>query len=76
VRPTLGSSVLTARNAAADAADLGVTPGTPMLVETRTIHDQHGEPVEFTTSAYVAERYALRVEFTVTVGPGRQADQP
>ncbi|MEY9930909.1 GntR family transcriptional regulator [Catenulispora sp. GP43] len=65
VRPTLGSSVLTARTAGDDAAGLGVTPGTPMLVETRTIHDQHGDPVEHTVSSYVADRYALKVEFSV-----------
>jgi GntR family transcriptional regulator len=65
VLPTLGSSLLTARTAGDDAVDLGVTPGTPMLVETRTIHDQDGNPVEHTVSSYVADRYALKVEFAV-----------
>jgi GntR family transcriptional regulator len=66
--PTLGSSVLTARTADADAAELGVTPTTPMLVETRTIVDQHGKPVEYTISSYVADRYALKVDFSVAAG--------
>jgi len=64
--PSLGSSMLTARAAGGDAADLGVTADAPMLVETRTILDQHGRPLEYTTSAYVAERFALKVDFTVT----------
>jgi GntR family transcriptional regulator len=63
--PTMGSSVLTANTAGADAADLNVKPTAPLLVETRTITDQDGEPLEYTTSSYVAERYALRVDFDV-----------
>ena len=64
--PTLGSSLLTARTADDDAPDLGVAPTTPMLVETRSIVDQHGAPLEFTVSSYVADRYALRVDFDVS----------
>lgn len=63
--PTLGSSVLTARTADGDAPHLGVAPATPMLVETRSIVDQHGSPLEFTISSYVADRYALKVDFAV-----------
>ncbi|KAB2350083.1 GntR family transcriptional regulator [Actinomadura rudentiformis] len=63
--PTLGSSVLTARTADDDAAELGVSPTTPLLVETRSILDQHGDPLEYTISCYVADRYALKVDFTV-----------
>jgi GntR family transcriptional regulator len=63
--PTVGSSVITAGSAGDDAASLGVKPSTPLLVETRTITDQEQEPLEHTTSRYVAERYALRVDFTV-----------
>jgi GntR family transcriptional regulator len=63
--PTLGSSILTARTADDDAAVLGVTPSTPLLVETRSIVDQHGIPLENTISSYVADRYALKVDFTV-----------
>lgn len=69
LRPTLGSSVLSAGTAGSDAADLGVDPGTPMLVETRTVVDQHGAPLEHTVSRYIAERYALKVDFTVASGP-------
>ncbi|WP_194919367.1 GntR family transcriptional regulator [Catenulispora rubra] len=64
--PTLGSSLLTARTADGDAPDLGVAPTTPMLVETRSIVDQHGDPLEFTVSSYVADRYGLRVDFSVS----------
>jgi GntR family transcriptional regulator len=63
--PVLGSSLLTARTADADAPELGVEPATPMLVETRSILDQHRRPLEFTTSSYVAHRYALHVDFNV-----------
>lgn len=63
--PTLGSSVLTARTADEDASELDVPESTPMLVETRTIVDQDGRPLEYTVSSYVAERYALKVDFTV-----------
>lgn len=63
--PTLGSSVISAANAGGDASLLGVDPGTPILVETRTITDQHQQPLEHTISNYVADRYALRVDFTV-----------
>jgi GntR family transcriptional regulator len=63
--PTLGSSVLTAATAADDAPHLGVDPATALLVETRTIQDQHGRPLEYTTSAYVADRYALQVQFRI-----------
>lgn len=64
--PTLGSSVLTARTAGDDAQELGVTPTTPMLVETRSIIDQDGSPLEYTVSSYVADRYALKVDFDVS----------
>ncbi|MFI6735006.1 GntR family transcriptional regulator [Nonomuraea sp. NPDC050451] len=70
LHPTLGSSVLTARTADDDASVLDVDPTTPMLVETRSIVDQHGKPLEYTISSYVAHRYALKVDFSVST-PGR-----
>ncbi|MFD3933251.1 GntR family transcriptional regulator [Streptomyces sp. NPDC058614] len=66
LQPTLGSSLLSARTADADAAVLDVGPNTPMLVETRSILDQHGNPLEHTVSSYVADRYTLKVAFTVS----------
>ncbi|MFE1442360.1 GntR family transcriptional regulator [Streptomyces sp. NPDC058739] len=72
LHPTLGSSVLTARTADDDAPDLDVDPTTPMLVETRSIVDQHGNPLEYTVSSYVAHRYALKVDFSVAA-PGHSA---
>ncbi|MFF5014875.1 UTRA domain-containing protein [Streptomyces sp. NPDC001165] len=65
LHPTLGSSVLTARTADQDAPELDVDPTTPMLVETRSIVDQHSNPLEFTVSSYAAHRYALKVDFSV-----------
>lgn len=65
LHPTLGSSVLTARTAGDDAPELDVSAATPMLVETRSITDQHGAPLEHTVSSYVAHRYALQVDFSV-----------
>jgi GntR family transcriptional regulator len=63
--PTVGYSILSARNADRDAVELGVAPETPMLVETRSIVDQHGDPLEYTVSSYVAHRYTLKVDFKV-----------
>lgn len=68
LHPTLGSSVLSARTAGDDAPELGVDAATPMLVETRSIADQHGAPLEYTVSSYVAHRYALQVDFSVARG--------
>lgn len=65
LHPTLGSSVLTARTADDDAPELDVSSTTAMLVETRSITDQHGAPLEYTVSSYVAHRYALQVDFSV-----------
>jgi GntR family transcriptional regulator len=75
LHPTLGSSVLTARTAAADAPELGVDPTTPMLVETRSIVDQHGSPLEYTVSSYVAHRYALKVDFSVSAPDAPSPDR-
>lgn len=63
--PTLGSSTLTATTAADDASALGVDPASALLVETRTILDHHGQPLEHTTSGYVSHRYALQVQFRI-----------
>lgn len=73
--PVGGSSVLTAQVAGKDAPALGIDPETPLLTETRTITDHRGVPLEHTTSAYVAGRYALRVDFTITrPGPTGRRD--
>lgn len=41
------------------------TKGWPLLVERRTILDQHGVPLETTETRYAAGRYAIDVEFVV-----------
>jgi len=63
--PTGGHSTLGARRADEDALGLRVTPDTALLVETRTIHDISGLPLEYTSSAYVPQRYSLNVDFTI-----------
>ena len=72
--PTVGFSILSARNADNDALELGVAPDTPMLVETRSIVDQHGDPLEYTVSSYVAHRYTLKVDFSVAAPSAEPAD--
>ncbi|MEV6350508.1 GntR family transcriptional regulator [Actinoplanes sp. NPDC051851] len=65
LRPTLGSSRLTAQRAGADGELLHVPADEPLLVETRLIVDQHSAPLEYTVSRYVGERYDLHVTFDV-----------
>ena len=65
VRPTLGSSTLTAQRAGSDGELLHVPADEPLLVETRLIVDQHSAPLEFTVSRYVGDRYDLHVTFDV-----------
>jgi GntR family transcriptional regulator len=65
LRPTLGSSTLTAQPAGADGRHLQVAADEPLLAETRLIVDQNATPLEYTTSRYVGARYALRVTFDV-----------
>jgi GntR family transcriptional regulator len=64
--PTSGSATLAAEAATAeDARLLRVRKGTPLLVERRLIHDQDGEPLEWTESRYVSSRYGIDVDFDV-----------
>jgi GntR family transcriptional regulator len=64
--PTSGSAALAAEAATAeDARLLRVRKGAPLLVERRLIHDQEGEPLEWTESRYVGSRYGINVEFDV-----------
>jgi GntR family transcriptional regulator len=64
--PTGGKATLTAESAGkAEAALLDVSAGAALLVERRLIVDQEGRPLELTESRYVAERYALDVDFVI-----------
>lgn len=66
VVPTSGRATIRAEAALRDDAKvLGVRTGEPLLVERRTIVDQRGTPLEFTTSRYAADRYSLDVSFSV-----------
>ena len=66
VVPTAGrASIRAAASTPEQATLLGVRVGEALLVEARTIEDQHGIPLEFTTSQYAADRYSLEVSFSV-----------
>ncbi|GLL00814.1 GntR family transcriptional regulator [Dactylosporangium matsuzakiense] len=65
LRPTLGTSTLTAHRAGADGEHLHVPADEPLLVEARLIVDQHSAPLEYTISRYVGGRYDLHVTFDV-----------
>ncbi|MDQ3777790.1 MAG: GntR family transcriptional regulator [Actinomycetota bacterium] len=68
--PTRGSAALAAEAATAeDARLLRVRRGAPLLVERRLIHDQDGEPLEWTESRYVGSRYGIDVDFDVELPP-------
>jgi GntR family transcriptional regulator len=64
--PTTGTAALAAEAASAeDARLLRMRKGAPLLVERRLIHDQDGNPLEWTESRYVGSRYGIDVEFDV-----------
>jgi GntR family transcriptional regulator len=64
--PTTGTAALAAEAAGAeDARLLRIRKGAPLLVERRLIHDQDGNPLEWTESRYVGSRYGMDVEFDV-----------
>ena len=68
--PTSGRAALAAEAATdEDARVLGVRKGAPLLVERRLIHDQEGEPLEWTESRYVGSRYGIDVDFDVELPP-------
>jgi len=75
--PARGRATLAAGAASADDARLlGVTPGTPLLIERRVIVDLGGRPLESTESRYPADRYALDVDFEVEAARERAARGP
>jgi GntR family transcriptional regulator len=64
--PTAGSAKITAAAAGErESALLDLDRHAPLLVEERLIVDQHGKPVELTSTKYAAGRYQLDVAFTV-----------
>jgi GntR family transcriptional regulator len=64
--PTMGRARLGAEAATSDDASLlGVSEGSPLLVEKRVIHDQDGRPLELCESRYAGDRYGLDVQFDV-----------
>lgn len=65
--PAGGRSVLGARAAGDDAADLNANHDTALVVETRIVTDLNGLPIEYTSSAYMPSRYAIEVDFTIEV---------
>lgn len=68
--PTAGTATIGAETVdRPDAKLLGISAGAALLVERRLIVDQFGAPLELTETRYVAERYALDVDFVVEVTP-------
>jgi GntR family transcriptional regulator len=64
--PTMGRARLGAEAARKEDAELlGVSEGSPLLVEKRVIHDQDGRPLELCESRYAGDRYGLDVQFDV-----------
>jgi GntR family transcriptional regulator len=69
--PTIGHASLSADNASdLEAELLGLDPGRALLVEQRLILDQQGDPLEWTESRYIGDRYALDVTFEVEHNEG------
>ncbi len=63
VVPTVASGWLKARLATAqEAKRLDIPSKAPLLVETRVIEDQNGLAIEFTETAYVANRYVVDIK--------------
>jgi GntR family transcriptional regulator len=61
-----GTGTITAAGATAEAARLlEIRTGDPLLIERRVILDGHGRRIEATESVYLADRYALEVQFEV-----------
>lgn len=64
--PTSGRSTITAELATAeDARCLNVARRSPVLVEKRFVFDHASQPIEYTQSRYVPDRYVLETAFTV-----------
>lgn len=59
VRQTISAAVTTN----ADAALLGVVPGTPLLLVRRLAHERDGTPLALSDHRYLAHRFSLEVEF-------------
>ena len=58
--PQIATSWITARvPTSKEAKDLKLAGNIPLLVETRVIDDEKGNPIEFTQTAYAANRYVV-----------------
>jgi GntR family transcriptional regulator len=65
LRVSAGHEVIEAGVAAADlAAQLGISPGDPVLVARRTARDHRSAPVEYAIRHYRADRYRYRIELS------------
>jgi len=51
------------------APRLGVRVGSALLSVTRTVHDQHGQPVEYIAILYRPDRYQYRMKLARVQGP-------
>lgn len=60
--PSTAITTISARNAnSTESKILGIRAQSALLVETRTISDQHGRPLEFSESAFIASKYTIDV---------------
>lgn len=60
--PYVANGWLSARLAnAAEAKKLEIPVKTPLLVETRVIEDENGNPIEYTETAYAGNRYVVDI---------------
>lgn len=67
INPYLASSWITARVASAkEAKDLKLPSNVPLLVEKRVIDDEKGNPIEFTETAYAANRYVVDMRLNLS----------
>jgi len=65
--PHVASSWITARVASAkEAKDLKLQSNIPLLVEKRVIDDVKGNPIEFTETAYAANRYVVDMRLALS----------
>jgi GntR family transcriptional regulator len=72
ISPYLASGWIGARTAnEKEAKQLNLVSKTPLLVETRIIEDVDGRPIEFTETAYAANRYVIDVR--LHLGPAVMA---
>lgn len=63
IAPYIASGWLSARvSTSAEAKQLKIPAGTPLLVENRVIDDEKGRPIEHTATSYASNRYVVDIK--------------